>query len=106
MKFQKGQPKLPGSGRKKGTPNKRRISKVGEVLAEHDMNPASEIIKEIALMDEPKDRANAWIDLLAYCEAKPKTVEENDDDDFNPEDFKDISTEELLRIVKSSKGPA
>lgn len=97
--FQKGNPKPPNSGRKKGTPNKKKLKKVAEVLAESGIEPASEIIKEIALMDEPKDRAKAWCDLLAYCEAKPKAGE-LEDEAFDPEDFKEIETADLLSLVK------
>jgi hypothetical protein len=103
MAFQKGMPKPANSGRKKGSLNKKRLKKVAEALAEAGLEPASEIVKEIALMDEPKDRAKAWVELLAYCEAKPKAVEiDPNEDSLNPEDFADVSTEDLLKLVKGS----
>lgn len=103
MAFKKGMPKPINSGRKKGSLNKKRLKKVAELLAESGLEPAAEIIKEIAFMDSAKDRAKAWADLLAYCEAKPKAVEiDPNEDSLNPEDFADVSTEDLLKLVKGS----
>lgn len=99
-KFRKGQPKPANSGRQKGTPNKARLKRVAEILAEAGINPAGEIIDCIALMDEAKDRAKAWADLLAYCEAKPKAKEDAGLSDLNPDEFQDVSNADLLKLVK------
>ena len=77
MTFVKGISKVPGSGRKKGTTNKVKVSKVREVLAELGIDPVREII-EILQNGDLNDRARAemYLELQSYCEAKPK---ENDD---------------------------
>lgn len=98
-RFQKGTPKPANSGRKKGTPNKARLKRVAELLAEAGVNPAGEIMDCIALMDEPKDRAKAWADLLAYCEAKPK-AKDAPAEEIDPEQFGDLTNEDLLKLVK------
>lgn len=102
--FPKGHPKPPGSGRVKGTPNKARLKRVAEILAEAGMSPAAEIIDCIALMDEPKDRAKAWGDLLSYCEAKPKAVEPDKGGDNSGLDLEGVPSADLLKLVKEQTG--
>lgn len=98
MTFYKGMPKPPGSGRKPGSKNKKRVAKVADLLAEKDINPVDQILNLIPSLDE-EGQVNAWLDLLAYCQAKPK-VDDSFDDDDDIDEFDDIPTEELLRIIK------
>lgn len=98
--FQPGQPKPPGSGRKKGVPNKKKYKKVAEVLAEHDIDLVNDILLEIGQVDEPKDRAKLKLELLSYCEAKPKAVDPGDASPLDPSDFEHISSETFLELVK------
>jgi hypothetical protein len=102
--FVKGQPKPAGSGRRAGVPNKAKYKRVAEILAEAGISPAGEIIDCIQLMDEPKDRAKAWADLLAYCEAKPKAREDDPNAEPDPDEFKELSSGDLLKIVKRDGG--
>lgn len=108
-RFQPGQPRPANGGRKKGTPNKKRIPKVADYLAERDINPAQEILR--LLKDDDfknplriQDKINAWLDLLSYCQGKPRddgaesTTAESDAELL--EKFKDVSSEALLRLVK------
>lgn len=106
MAFQKGEPRHPNAGRKKGSQNIKKIAKVADLLAERDINPVQEILN---ILDDPEaklfdsDRIRAWFDLLSYCQAKPKAIEvdDGDDDDDLLKMFEDVSDEALLKLVKS-----
>lgn len=114
--FIKGMPRPSNSGRQKGSQNKKRVIKVAELLAERDINPAQKIVEIIEWAEKgeitgindikkyltAKERADIWLDLLSYCEAKPKAIESLYDDGFNSENFEDVSSEDLLKIVKDS----
>jgi len=102
MRFQKGMPRPANSGRRKGTPNKKRLKKAAELFAEAGVHPLEEAMKELQLIDEPKERATLWIKLHEWCEPKAKhVIEEPSDDD----ELEDVSNEELLKLVKPN-GPA
>lgn len=111
MQFQKGQPRPPNAGRKKGSLNKKRIPKVADFLANKDINPAEEVLKILqAKPEDPdyiflngKDRVAAWIDLLSYCQAKPAEVveDDNESDEELLEKFEDIPSDVLLKLVKN-----
>jgi hypothetical protein len=103
--FKKGMPKPPNSGRKKGTPNKKRLAKAAEVFAEagfHPLERAMQLIASGAL--EPKDEVKACLDMYSWCEAKPKTPEEPKNGDLDPKDFEHVTDDELLRLVRPSEG--
>lgn len=115
MGFQKGQPRPPNAGRKKGSKNKKKVARVADYLAERDINPAMEILALIQGKDEegkdlltPFAKAQAWFDLLAYCQAKPKEVESDgdaaDDDSDLLETFENVTDATLLKIVKDEDG--
>ena len=74
MKYYPGQPKPEGSGRKKGTKNQKRIPKVAARLIEMGINPAEEALKAIYQLS-PGERFDAWMEVISYCEAKPRYVE-------------------------------
>lgn len=97
--FKKGMNKVPGSGRKKGTTNKRKYETVAEHLERFGLHPVAEIVKLIPEIDK-KDRIKAWLELLAYCEAKPKAIDVMPQDLINPEDFEEVSTDALLQLIK------
>lgn len=71
MPFKKGQPKVPGSGRTKGTLNKASILRVQDVLAQKGLNPVEEVLKLMPKLAEAQ-RVKAWLELLSYCQAKPR----------------------------------
>lgn len=112
MSFIKGQPRPPNAGRKPGSKNKKRVPRVVDFLAENDINPVAQILSILGAKDasgqytlkNPKDRADIWLDLLSYCQGKPKEVDEFFDDEPNETD--DIPTETLLSIVKNRQGSA
>lgn len=92
--FKKGQPRHPDAGRKAGSPNKKRVAKVSDYLAEKDINPTAEILKLIPHMDYP-DAAKAWLDLLSYTQAKPKEETETGNDN----DGRDLTINDILDMV-------
>lgn len=106
MQFQKGQPRPPNAGRKLGSKNKKKLRKIAEVLAENGIDPAQEILDILNTDDEtkqlsPRVRAELWLEVLSYCEAKPKASEEASSDSDDLDDFENVSNEELLRLIKS-----
>ena len=99
MKFQKGMSRPPNAGRKKGSKNKKKIAKVADYLSERDINPVEEILNLLPDM-KPADQAAMWLDLLSYCEVKPKENEADSDDD--DEILDDLSDEQLLKLVEAT----
>ena len=75
MAFEKGMPKPPGSGVKKGQKQKPRIDKesVSKILSDLNINVVHQLIKIVTtgkLTD--RDKARVWMELLGYVYAKPK----------------------------------
>lgn len=121
MAFLKGQPKPEGSGRQKGTPNRKTVAKVSDYLGEQGINPAEEILTIINEKKVVTDhitnlqreefvlgsgaRADLWLELLSFCHAKPKSLEikkADNSEDF-PE-FDEVPTEDLMNVItKQSK---
>lgn len=62
-------------GRQKGTPNKRSAYAVQTRLEEIGFDLVGEILKEIKLMEDPIDKAQCYLRLLEYCDAKRKAIE-------------------------------
>lgn len=96
--FQKGHPKI--GGRKKGVPNKKKLKKVAELLAEANIHPveaAIDLIQNGEMKDA--DRARLWLEIHSYCEVKPKENEDAPVDDLTEDQ---APTEALLTLVKNS----
>lgn len=75
MAFEKGMPKPPGSGVKKGQKQKPRVDKesVAKILSDLNINVVHQLIKIVTtgkLTD--RDKARVWMELLGYVYAKPK----------------------------------
>lgn len=107
MKFQKGNPKPTNSGRQKGTPNKRKLEKVADILAAEGVHPAREIFKLIMNGDlKDSERLDGWNKLLAFCQGKPASEIESDGGDASDaeflETFKDVDNATLLKLVEKS----
>lgn len=98
--FQKGNP-----GRRPGSKNKKKIVKVADLLAEKEINPVEKILALIPSLD-PQDQVKSWLDLLSYCQSKPKAVEEPQDDDEDLEDFDEVSNADLIKLVRPPSGVA
>lgn len=124
MGFIKGQDKPPGSGRQKGTPNKKTVIKVSDYLGEAGVNPTEEILKIInetapvlnaegvKIADQyilkSAERAKLWLELLSFCHAKPKELTlKSAEDGFDPHEFDNIPTEALQSVLNpKSSGTA
>lgn len=97
MPFKPGQPPPPNSGRKKGTKNRKKVLKVAEYLAIHDITPTEEIIKLIHSGTlRPGEIMDAWKFLQSYTEAKPTPKTPGQDEPTIEEPTKDA---DILSIV-------
>ncbi len=116
MAFVKGQERPRGSGRQKGTPNRKTVAKVSDYLGEQGINPAEEVLKIINekvpikndageviaenFVLQSQARADLWLELLSFCHAKPKTLEiKQFDDNFDAAEFESVATEDLMKVV-------
>jgi hypothetical protein len=109
MRFQKGQPPPAGAGRPKGSKDKKKMTKIVDYLIREGLNPAEELIRLVETTDEQgdyiltaKDRANIWMELLSYCESKPKATEVSalDESDETMDLLEDLSDDELVAVAK------
>lgn len=68
------------------------------MLKSDGKHPYTELMKLMPDL-KPKEQAQVWIELLAYCQAKPKDY---DEEKAIIEDLKKLSTSELLAMVKAN----
>lgn len=68
MPFKKGDPRPEGSGRKKGTPDKKSIL-VREILESHGINLVEQIIVRLPKL-KTEEQVKALIQLIPYCYPK------------------------------------
>jgi hypothetical protein len=68
------QTKHSNRGRPVGSPNKSKLLRVEDLLAEKDINPIEEILKLIPTL-EPRDQVKTWLDIQGYVQAKPRDIE-------------------------------
>ena len=82
MAFKKGDVKPAGSGRQKGTKNKKTLLTVEQILLENDVNPIQKLI-EIALGGECSysEEISCWKEIAKYTYSQKKAVEREDIDD-------------------------
>lgn len=107
MQFKKGQPRPLNSGRKSGSKNKNKISKVADVLAERNICPTTEILNIIENTDSEFLKLKYYQELLSYTQAKSKDDTGSDDMSSNEEileKFRDVSDEALLKLVPPEDG--
>lgn len=96
MKFEKGQPKHPSSGRKKGVGNKKKILKVADFILREDKDIAREIYETIHSIQDPVAKTKALMDFYKFVDAPVKEKEVEDDSSDNSE----ASTANILAAVK------
>lgn len=96
MKFEKGQPKPPDSGRKKGVPNKKKIIKVSDFILNENKDIAKEIYDVIQTIQDPVAKCKALFDFYKFVDApvKEKEVEQEADP------TESIITSDILKAVK------
>lgn len=106
MKFQKGHVKL--GGRKVGSKNKFRVPKLIDFLSEVGVNPVKLLMDNLETITDPKDRHDAIMDIVGFCQGKPKEVvstDQNNGDELD--DLDGLTNEELkLRLVTSDDDEA
>jgi hypothetical protein len=105
-RFTLGQARLPGSGRKKGTPNKDRAMLVDIATKELGAAPMVELCRRYKdVKDDPELRNAAdrlLIEICSYCHPKPKAIEHSGEIDGPGPVF--IAKIELDDRVKQLKG--
>lgn len=108
MAFQKGQTKPAGSGRKKGTPNKATVVSAYEAFAAKGQSPAEMILERLDKL-EVQDQIKVLLELLSYCQAKPKEAPSkagkstDDEADEGISTFDDLSDDDAIAILKAEK---
>lgn len=72
-----GSLKTPGSGRQKGSKNKRTLigGKIAEILESCALDPVEKLIKEVYPMLQPDGQAKVLLELTSYLYPKRKAVE-------------------------------
>lgn len=104
MAQKKGQGKTPGSGRKKGTPNKKTLA-VAEAFAAAKLDPVRMLAN--ALKKAPYDiKVKAALALMEFIYPKRKAVEITDDSpaDEGTSVVVNLTTEALLRVAEENRG--
>lgn len=84
----------PGTSGNPGGRPKRILPRVDEVLKREGKEPIKELL---ALMPslKPREQMQLWLELLPYIHAKPKPMDEGEEDDLSK-----LSTEELVKLVQ------
>jgi hypothetical protein len=100
--FKKGMPKPAGSGRKKGTPNKTKLVRVADLFAEQGINPVDKVMELLPDM-RPEAQAKVWLELLSYCQAKPKEELVGEDDGGVPITLPESAVAALVEIARREK---
>lgn len=80
------------TGNPNGRPRKL-LKRIDEMLFADGLHPYTELMKLMPDL-KSKEQAEVWLELLTYCQAKPKTVEE----ELDP--LKALSTEALIKLVQ------
>jgi hypothetical protein len=106
--FTKGQKKVPGSGRKKGSKNKNHLPDLQEYLAAKGVNPIQEILSILRDKKTAQEhKLQGWKTILSYCYRKPT---ENSGTSADPSEgplplinSPELSTEELLQALEKDQ---
>lgn len=94
--WRKGQSGNPGGG-----PSKL-LKRIDEMCAADGKHPYTELMALIPQLS-PTAQADVWLQLLAYCQAKPKQTEaEETATEIVKQDLAKLSMNELLTLVKEN----
>jgi len=73
--FKKGEPRPPGAGRKKGVPNKFRLTKVRDYFVKHEIDLVQRVWEWIGEVENAETKASLALRLLAWCEPRRTQIE-------------------------------
>lgn len=93
--FQPGQGKPPGSGRRRGTPN-RNTTGLQEALNRYGVDVVAQLTALLPQLDTDK-RANVLLNLMDFLYPKRKAVEQRIEVRPKSEEAKELSDEELKK---------
>lgn len=102
MGFQKGDPRPPNAGRKKGSKNKPKPLNVAEILGNLNIDPVHHLlnlIKTGKLRDI--DKARIWMELLSYCHFKPRPPVNVEIDNLADNQKAEVLTEVGSKIIQA-----
>jgi len=91
------------SGNIYGRP-KKLLKRIDEMCHADGRHPYVELMKLLPGL-KPRDQAEIWLHLLAYCEPKPKEYIPTDED-LTRAQLKEMSTEELIESIRPHIPPA
>lgn len=100
MTFRPGQPKPPGSGKKKGTKNKKTL-RLRDLLEDRAVDFEGELAKAVLAKDV--EMIKALKDLLPYLQPRIKEQAEEGPQPSVPEDDPDISDDDLTRALDEQR---
>lgn len=101
MAFVKGIPKVEGSGRVKGSHNRKNLFSVHERLKILNYDLVGSILKDINEVDDPSKRARLHLELLTYCASRraPIQVLEEQAENKIADDLSKMATDDLLKLA-------
>jgi hypothetical protein len=97
MPFEKGKSKT--GGRKKGTPNRKKVVKLETYLAEADINIAKKLFETIDSIQDPTAKSKMLLELYKFVDSQKKDSELQDSSE---EDEKQSEPEaiDVLQVIK------
>lgn len=82
-----------------GNPGGRRrdFPKIETIMKENGVNVVDEILRILALLEDPREQVKIWLELLPYVHAKqdPRKYHEIQEDEFDR-----MSTAELISLAR------
>jgi hypothetical protein len=90
----------PGQSGNPGGRPKKLLKRVDEMCHADGKHPYTELMRLLPELKE-REQAEIWLQLLSYCQARPKQLTLDDDDD-EIKNLKNLSMKELMRLVKDN----
>ena len=88
-----------GNVQNRGGKRRRLLASVEERMHAQGVNPADELLKLYSVADDIKDKIRIMIELLSYCQPKPRE-EGLTEEEMKALELKFLSTAELWKLVK------
>lgn len=70
------------------------LKRIDEMCTKDGKHPYTELMKLLPEL-KPREQAHIWLELLAYCQAKPKPIEAEKENELAS-----MSTADLVKLVK------